>query len=191
LSPSIWATSDEPHAGHSNVRDDTAGRPAAGPVRGRTGCRPTSTRSTADIAHVPPLGPPPFRPSRFCHVLPLHRRPGRRQGCGPRLRRKPHRIDGAGRNPVPDVSVVIPTETRDEARPGARRRPRTAAAGARNGAGGKAPRNAARATRPASCADTRRPPDRGAKENRTPDLLHAMQALYQLSYSPGQFTTSP
>jgi hypothetical protein len=25
---------------------------------------------------------------------------------------------------------------------------------------------------------------RGAKENRTPDLLHAMQALYQLSYSP-------
>ena len=25
----------------------------------------------------------------------------------------------------------------------------------------------------------------GAKENRTPDLLHAMQALYQLSYSPG------
>src|SRR5580700_11081805 len=26
---------------------------------------------------------------------------------------------------------------------------------------------------------------RGAKEIRTPDLLHAMQALYQLSYSPG------
>jgi hypothetical protein len=25
----------------------------------------------------------------------------------------------------------------------------------------------------------------GAKEIRTPDLLHAMQALYQLSYSPG------
>jgi hypothetical protein len=24
----------------------------------------------------------------------------------------------------------------------------------------------------------------GAKGNRTPDLLHAMQALYQLSYSP-------
>ena len=24
----------------------------------------------------------------------------------------------------------------------------------------------------------------GAKENRTPDLLHAMQALYQLSYGP-------
>ena len=24
----------------------------------------------------------------------------------------------------------------------------------------------------------------GAKENRTPDLLHAMEALYQLSYSP-------
>jgi hypothetical protein len=26
--------------------------------------------------------------------------------------------------------------------------------------------------------------DRGATGNRTPDLLHAMQALYQLSYSP-------
>ena len=25
----------------------------------------------------------------------------------------------------------------------------------------------------------------GAKENRTPDLFHAMEALYQLSYSPG------
>ena len=25
---------------------------------------------------------------------------------------------------------------------------------------------------------------RGAKESRTPDLLHAMQALYQLSYNP-------
>ena len=24
----------------------------------------------------------------------------------------------------------------------------------------------------------------GAKESRTPDLLHAMQALYQLSYNP-------
>ena len=24
----------------------------------------------------------------------------------------------------------------------------------------------------------------GAKENRTPDLFHAMEALYQLSYSP-------
>src|SRR3546814_17661867 len=27
-------------------------------------------------------------------------------------------------------------------------------------------------------------PGRGAKENRTPDLFHAMEALYQLSYSP-------
>ncbi len=26
---------------------------------------------------------------------------------------------------------------------------------------------------------------RGAKGNRTPDLFHAMEALYQLSYSPG------
>ena len=26
----------------------------------------------------------------------------------------------------------------------------------------------------------------GAKENRTPDLFHAMEALYQLSYSPGE-----
>ena len=26
--------------------------------------------------------------------------------------------------------------------------------------------------------------ERGAKENRTPDLFHAMEALYQLSYSP-------
>ncbi len=29
----------------------------------------------------------------------------------------------------------------------------------------------------------------GAKEIRTPDLLHAMQALYQLSYSPGTAPT--
>ena len=32
-------------------------------------------------------------------------------------------------------------------------------------------------------------PGSGAKENRTPDLFHAMEALYQLSYSPvGGFT---
>ncbi len=30
----------------------------------------------------------------------------------------------------------------------------------------------------------------GAKENRTPDLLHAMQALYQLSYSPARSSRS-
>ena len=28
----------------------------------------------------------------------------------------------------------------------------------------------------------------GAKESRTPDLLHAMQALYQLSYNPERCT---
>ena len=27
----------------------------------------------------------------------------------------------------------------------------------------------------------------GAKESRTPDLLNAIQALYQLSYSPSDF----
>jgi hypothetical protein len=34
----------------------------------------------------------------------------------------------------------------------------------------------------------------GAKENRTPDLFHAMEALYQLSYSPiceGVILTGP
>jgi hypothetical protein len=35
------------------------------------------------------------------------------------------------------------------------------------------------------CAITARR-ESGAKENRTPDLFHAMEALYQLSYSPNR-----
>ncbi len=60
MSPSIWATFDEPHAGHSNVPDDTAAGPVAGHVRGPADCRPPSVRTTADIAHVPPLGRTPL-----------------------------------------------------------------------------------------------------------------------------------
>jgi hypothetical protein len=37
------------------------------------------------------------------------------------------------------------------------------------------------------CAITARR-ESGAKENRTPDLFHAMEALYQLSYSPVRIT---